>query len=127
MEPVQYPEVTVGGEPFYLRFEFNAIYNLKRWGFKVESFTEAIEEMRAAGQSMEMVLTLAAAALCRKVDGKWQGAGLTGGDDLAQQLSATEFGSLMAKVTEALGKASPDGMNSAPTRPVTTEPTSQVN
>lgn len=123
MEPITYPQVTVGGQLFRLRFGMNSIFKLNSWGVKVETLPQAIADYQANGRNIEMIITLVASALGNVVAGEWESADINP-QKLADRLKDGEFAALAVSVGESLGKASPAGTN-APTQPETTGPTSQ--
>jgi hypothetical protein len=125
MEPVSYPEVTVGGQKYLVRFGMNSIYRLNSWGIKVESLPKAIADYQANGRNVEMIITLIAAALGKVVAGEWESSDLTP-QKLADRLRDGEFQALSTAVAESLGGASP-AETSAPTQPETMGQTSPPN
>lgn len=119
-EVIQYPEVIIGGKKYSIRFGMNAIFKLNSWGIRVDSLASVMQEYQQSGRNIEMIVTLAAAALGRMVGGRWKSATFESGQDLADQMLNGEMADLIPKTMDALGKASPAGTNSAPTLPETT-------
>lgn len=121
MEPVTYPEVTVGGKPYLVRFGLNAVYRLSSWGIEADRLKSILEEFQTNHARVENIFTLIAAGLGTLVDGQWHSAKFTP-DNLADTLLDGEFPMLAAKLADALGKASPGGTNSASPTPETPNP-----
>ena len=124
MDPVIYPSITIGGQPYLLRFGFNAVHKLASWKLDIRKMLAdlSLTDM-GAPENIHNFTAMAAACLGREVgkDREWESAEwVTSVQKFADRILEGEFAPLPAAVNEALVKAIPVG-TSAPTLPGTSE------
>lgn len=93
-QAIQWPEITVGGRKFTLRYSFTAGYQLQQWGKTLANAT---------------YLELAAAMAGHfEPDGTWQTEGFAKAVHFADLMTQEESAFIVDPVTEALKKAYPE-------------------
>jgi hypothetical protein len=97
-QAIVWPEITVGGRKFTLRFSYAAQYQLTRWGRTLTS------TMPDSATWLEIA---AASAGSFDASGKWTSEGFARALDFADLMEPGDEMPLMEAVTAALKKASP--------------------
>jgi len=105
--PVSYPVFEINGTPYQAKFSAAAMRRLKADGVDVGALKELFAQAEKAGDSMHLVMKLAAASLCTVAeDGRFIPLGWSS-QELEESVDIHRLGELASVVTEGLKKVSP--------------------
>lgn len=104
---VIYPDVTVEGKPYKLKFTLASSFLLSQWNIPWGALEDWEKAQRAAGQGMNVVLTLAASMLGSiNATGDFEPLGIAP-LTLAAKLTSVELVALAQAFNDAMGKVQP--------------------
>ncbi len=103
---ITYPDVTIAGKQYQLKFTLASQILLQRWGLPWVGVFEWLRKEIEAGRAQEGVLSIIAAMLGNTVNGEWIPLG-TAPLVLAGKMSGDEWADVLNVFNAALEKAQP--------------------
>ncbi len=103
---ITYPDVTIAGKKYQLKFTLASQILLQRWGLPWVGVFEWLREEMKAGRTQEGILNLIASMLGSTVNGDWVPLGVAP-LILAGKMTGDEWTAILNVFNEALEKAQP--------------------
>ncbi len=110
--PIVFPKVTIGGDPFELRYTLRSTFFLETSGqLGSENITKWLSGQYEHNRSTSAVMIIVGAMLGREIAGKWKPMPITG-NELSEKLTIDEWAVISKSYAEALGKVT-EGLRTA--------------